>query len=82
MGDNSLNDYTWVVSRSPNPNKAWVVEKCTWTKISAMMGVTSAERICIAHNMAVKFMASKAEKQEIKLCGACKRPDHFGDCGR
>lgn len=50
-------DYTWKVMRSGNPNKAWIVAVLpTAQKLSALMSTAAAERICIAHNMSIKYL--------------------------
>jgi hypothetical protein len=59
--DKVIDDYTWKVMRSGNPNKAWIVDMTARKKLSALMSVVSAERIAIAHNMAVKYLQDRAQ---------------------
>jgi len=60
-----MDDYTWKVMRSGNPNKAWIVDMAARKKLSALMSVVAAERIAIAHNMAVNYLQQQT-KQEVE----------------
>lgn len=51
-----MNDYTWKVLQSGNPNKAWIVDMQLKKKISALMSTTSARNLATAHNMIVGYL--------------------------
>lgn len=60
-----MTDYTWKLMRSGNPNKAWIVDMVQQKKISVLMSVAAAERICIAHNMIVGYLRELPKKDQL-----------------
>jgi len=58
-----VEDYTWKVVRSGNPNKAWIVYQNK--KISALMTTRTARDIATIHNMTLKFLGNKAAMPKV-----------------
>ena len=50
-----MKDFTWRVSQSGNPNKAWIVDD-TGKKLSALMSLKAARELKAAHNIIVVFL--------------------------
>ena len=54
--------YRWTLICSSNPNKAWIFDRDSKKKISALMSTACAKRIVAVHNQSIGYVTHKKEK--------------------